>query len=95
MMVEGPKFDPFLQDWTGTTYMDIKIGFTESPRELVIQVDGGRDEVVAKLTEGLQGGGGFVELADTKDRTYLINAGDVAYVEIGSENRPAVGFGGI
>ncbi|AWB81422.1 DUF3107 domain-containing protein [Corynebacterium yudongzhengii] len=74
--------------------MDIKIGFIDSPRELVINAQDNRDELVQRLTEGLRAKEEVVELTDSKGHTFLVNAPQVAYVEIGSANRPAVGFGG-
>lgn len=75
--------------------MDIKIGFTQNPRELVIRARDSRDEIIAELTEGLRAGSGFIELTDAKEHTYFLNASEVAYVEVGNDNRPAVGFGGV
>lgn len=75
--------------------MDIRIGFNESPRELVIAPGDKREEAVAALREGLKAGEGFIEIEDAKGQIYLINAEEVSYVEIGAVDRPAVGFGGI
>lgn len=74
--------------------MNIKVGFTDNPRELVISAQDKREEIVSALSDGLRAGSGFIEITDSKGQTYFINAGDVAYVEVGSEARPAVGFGG-
>lgn len=91
-MVEAVKIDSYFNDWT---LMDIKIGFTENPRELVISAADKRDELLAKLSEGMNDGSRIITLTDAKDRTYLIKTEDIAYVEVGSDSRPAVGFGGI
>lgn len=74
--------------------MNIKVGFTENPRELVISAKDNREQLIRVLSEGLRAGEGFIELTDSKEHTYLINASEVAYVEVGSPSRPAVGFGG-
>lgn len=74
--------------------MNIKVGFTENPRELVISAQDNRDELIRTINEGLRSGEGFLELTDSKGHTYFINSGGIAYVEVGSESRPAVGFGG-
>lgn len=74
--------------------MDIKVGFTENPRELVISSDGNRDEVIAKINEAIKGDEGVFNVTDNKGHTFFINVSEIAYVELGSANRPAVGFGG-
>lgn len=75
--------------------MDIKIGFNENPRELVIAAGDKRDEAVAALREGLNSREGFIEIEDAKGQVYLVNAEEISYVEIGATDRPAVGFGGV
>lgn len=75
--------------------MDIKIGFTESPRELAIKLaEDARDSVVANIKEVLTSSEGILEIEDTKGRTYLVNAEEVAYVEIGAAATHPVGFMG-
>ncbi|GAB3941836.1 DUF3107 domain-containing protein [Corynebacterium tapiri] len=74
--------------------MDIKIGFSENPRELVLSAKDNREELLQRLSEGLKSGAGFIELVDSKAHTYFLNAAEVAYVEVSSAARPAVGFGG-
>ncbi|AKK10543.1 DUF3107 domain-containing protein [Corynebacterium uterequi] len=73
--------------------MDIKIGFSENQRELVLDSGDDRDEIVARIGGALKDGE-FFQLVDNKGRAYFINAEEVAYVEVGSAHRPAVGFGG-
>ncbi len=75
--------------------MDIKIGFTESPRELVISTSEAREELVARIREAVTASSGIVEFDDSKGRTYLVNAGEIAYVEVGSPEQRAVGFAGM
>lgn len=75
--------------------MDIKIGFTENPRELVIAAGEDREELVSKISKELQSERGILELTDAKGHTFFINSAEVAYVEVASSSRPAVGFGGV
>ena len=75
--------------------MDIRVGFNDNARELAIAAGEKREEIVAALREGLKAGEGFIEVSDAKGQIYLINAEEVAYVEIGAADRPAVGFGGL
>lgn len=76
--------------------MDIKIGFTENPRELVIKLDEeSREEAVTRIKEALKADEGIVELDDAKGRTYLINVEEVTYVEVGAAAAHPVGFMGV
>lgn len=74
--------------------MDIKIGFTETPRELVIKSGESREDTVARLSEALNAESKIVQLDDEKGRTYLVNTSEVAYVEIGTSDARSVGFAG-
>ncbi|MCS4489466.1 DUF3107 domain-containing protein [Corynebacterium sp. ES2794-CONJ1] len=74
--------------------MDIKIGFSDSPRELVITSSQDHDTVVAKISEALHQGTGVLELEDDKQRRYLIRNDRIAYVEIGTQTAHRVGFAG-
>jgi hypothetical protein len=75
--------------------MDIKIGFTESPRELIIKLEeAAREDAVTRIKEALKADEGILELDDAKGRTYLINAEEVAYVEVGADAAHPVGFMG-
>lgn len=73
--------------------MDIKIGFTESPRELIVKLEeASRDDAVTRIKDALTAAEGILELDDAKGRTYLINAEEVAYVEVGAVAAHPVGF---
>ncbi|KAF0846338.1 DUF3107 domain-containing protein [Nocardia caishijiensis] len=72
--------------------MEVKIGISDSPRELVINSSQSPDEIEALVTDALSGSGGVVKLTDDKNRMFLIQAAKVAYVEIGSPAVGRVGF---
>ncbi|MFE7721074.1 DUF3107 domain-containing protein [Nocardia rhizosphaerihabitans] len=72
--------------------MEVKIGISDSPRELVINSAQSPDEIEALVTEALSGASGVVSLTDEKGRKFLIQAAKVAYVEIGSPAVGRVGF---
>lgn len=74
--------------------MDIKIGFSDSPRELVVSSNDDRDVVATKIAEALQAGTGVLELNDDKGHRYLVRNNHIAYVEIGSSAPRTVGFAG-
>ncbi|WP_336080917.1 DUF3107 domain-containing protein [Nocardia sp. SSK8] len=72
--------------------MEVKIGISDSPRELVINSAQSPDEIEALVSEALSGAGGVVSLTDEKGRKFLIQSAKVAYVEIGSPAAGRVGF---
>ncbi|MGB3773322.1 MAG: DUF3107 domain-containing protein [Rhodococcus sp. (in: high G+C Gram-positive bacteria)] len=71
--------------------MEVKIGISDSPRELVVNSAQTPDEV-EKLVSSAFGGEGVLSLVDEKGRKYLIPAGKLAYVEIGPSDSRRVGF---
>ncbi|WP_040694841.1 DUF3107 domain-containing protein [Nocardia vinacea] len=76
--------------------MEVKIGISDSPRELVINSGQTPDEVEALVSGALSGGeGGVVALTDEKGRKFLIQASKVAYVEIGAATGGRVGFAAV
>lgn len=75
--------------------MDIKIGFTESPRELVISTSESREDLIARVREAVTASSGLLEIDDSKGRTYLVNAEEIAYIEVGTAEQRSVGFAGM
>ncbi|OBJ69259.1 DUF3107 domain-containing protein [Mycobacterium sp. 1274756.6] len=73
--------------------MEVKIGITDSPRELVFTSAQTPDEVEGVLTAALRDGSEVVTFTDEKGRRFLIFAAKIAYVEIGTADAPRVGFG--
>lgn len=72
--------------------MEIKIGVQDSPREIVIESDQSPNEVSAAVRAAI-GSGEVLELTDTKDRTVVVPASKITYVEIVPITRGRVGFG--
>ncbi|MFQ6327042.1 MULTISPECIES: DUF3107 domain-containing protein [unclassified Nocardia] len=75
--------------------MEVKIGISDSPREIVIVSSQTPDEVEALVTGALSGESGVVALTDEKGRKFLIQAAKVAYVEIGTPTGGRVGFAAV
>ncbi|MFQ6391844.1 DUF3107 domain-containing protein [Nocardia sp. KC 131] len=75
--------------------MEVKIGISDSPREIVIISSQTPDEVEALVAGALGGETGVVSLTDEKGRKFLIQAVKVAYVEIGTSTGGRVGFAGV
>lgn len=76
--------------------MEVKIGVTDSSRELVIS-SAQTPEEVEKLVAAALGNGsdsaGLLALSDEKGRRFLVQAAKIAYVEIGIADSRRVGFG--
>lgn len=72
--------------------MDIKIGITQSPRELVIDSAQDVDEVQKAVAKALKDDASVLELADRRGRQFLVPSGKIAYVEIGEGDVRRVGF---
>ena len=73
--------------------MEVKIGITDSPRELVLSSTQTPDEVEELVAAALREGAGLLGLSDERGRRFLIQATKIAYVEIGVADARRVGFG--
>ncbi len=73
--------------------MEVKIGVTDSPRELVFNSTQTPDELEKSVSAALSEGAGLLSLTDEKGRRFLIQATRVAYIELGPADSRRVGFG--
>lgn len=73
--------------------MEVKIGVSHAPREIVFESEDQRDAIVAALREALSTDSGVLVLSDEKGRTVAVPGRRVAYVELGEETSRRVGFG--
>lgn len=73
--------------------MDIKFGFADTARELVISAAGEQAELTQKINSALADNS-TLELEDDKGRKYLVRTDRVVYVEVGVAKKQAVGFAG-
>ena len=73
--------------------MEVKIGITDSPRELVFNSAQTPGEVEKLITDALGKDGSVVTLTDEKGRRFLVQSAKIAYVEIGAADVRRVGFG--
>jgi hypothetical protein len=73
--------------------VEVKIGITDSPRELVFTSAQTPNEVEESVTAALSKGADVLSLSDEKGRRFLIQAAKIAYVEIGVADARKVGFG--
>ncbi len=74
--------------------MEVKIGVTDSPRELIFSSAQTPSEVEKLITEALAARiRAYVTLTDEKGRRFLVQSAKIAYVEIGAADVRRVGFG--
>jgi hypothetical protein len=77
--------------------MDLRIGVTQSPRELSVELpdDTDRDALRSQVDAALSGAADVLWLTDKKDRQVAVAAAKIAYVEIGTaDGDRKIGFGG-
>ena len=77
--------------------MDVRIGVTQAPRELAIELPDDADQATVRkqVEAALSGAVDVLWLEDKKGRTTAVPAAKIAYVEIGtSDANRRIGFGG-
>ena len=77
--------------------MDVRIGVTQAPREISIELADSEDrgEVKAKVEAALAGSVDVLWLTDRKGRDVGVPSAKIAYVEIGTaDSERRIGFGG-
>lgn len=75
--------------------VDVKVGITESSREVVVHTEKSSDEVHAAVEAALSGGEQLLRLEDDKGARFLIPVTKIAYVEVGVSDARKVGFGAL
>ncbi len=73
--------------------MEVKIGVTDSPRELTFNSAQTPGEVERQVTDALAAGSGVLALTDEKGRRFLVQTAKIAYIEIGAADVRRGGFG--
>lgn len=79
-------------EWKGCS-VEVKIGVTDSPRELSFNSAQTPIEVEKLVTDALGSDSGVLSLTDEKGRRFLVQTTRIAYVEIGAADVRRVGFG--
>jgi hypothetical protein len=78
--------------------MDIRIGVTQSPREIALEVEddaAGRKKIKAAVEAAMSGATDVLWLTDKKGREIAVPGNKIAYVEFGSpDSDKKMGFGG-
>lgn len=79
------------------TDVDVRIGVTQAPRELTIEMadDEDRDALKSRIEAALTGAVDVLWLTDKRKREVGVSAAKIAYIEIGTpEGDRKIGFGG-
>lgn len=76
--------------------VDVRIGVTQAPRELSLEVDDGdRDDLKTRIEAALSGAVDVLWITDKRGRDVGVPAAKIAYVEVGSaDGERRIGFGG-
>ncbi len=72
--------------------MDIRIGITNSPREINFESSQTAQEVENIVATALESDSKFIKLVDSKGKLYIVPVAGIGYIEIGSESTRRVGF---
>ena len=73
--------------------VEVKIGVSDSPRELVFNSSDSPEHVEHQIKQSLGDGSGVLSLTDDKGRRFLVHTSKISYVEIGAADVRRVGFG--
>lgn len=78
--------------------MDIRIGITQAPRELSVEMNDDvalRDALKANIDKALKGELTTLWITDKKGRDIAVAASKIAYIEVGTgDDAKRIGFGG-
>jgi hypothetical protein len=77
--------------------VDVRIGVTQAPREISVELDDGvdRDDLKARVEAALAGATDVLWLVDKRGKDVGVPSAKLAYVEIGSpDGDRRIGFGG-
>ena len=72
--------------------MEIRIGITNTGRELSFDTSESADGVKKSVASALDSGSTHLTFADVKGNQYVVPTANLAYIEIGSEESRRVGF---
>lgn len=76
--------------------MDIRIGVTQAPRELAIELadDADRDDLKSRIDAALAGAVDVLWISDKRGKDVGVPAAKIAYIEVGSpDGDRRIGFG--
>lgn len=97
MRTTTPAVDTLAGTPTERTVVDVRIGVTDTPREINLELSDDLDRAALKqqVEAALSGAVDVLWLTDKKGRDVAVSASKVAFVEIGAtEGERRIGFGG-
>ena len=72
--------------------VEVRIGITDSPRELTIELTNTADDIEATVARALHEGS-HIAFTDEKGRRLIVPATKVGFVEVSARSERKVGFG--
>ncbi|WP_345750921.1 DUF3107 domain-containing protein [Microbacterium rhizophilus] len=72
--------------------MDIRIGITNTGRELSFESSESAEDVKTAIAAALDKGESHLAFTDVKGNSYIVPTANLAFVEVGSEETRRVGF---
>ncbi len=72
--------------------VEVRIGISDSPRELTIDLSNSADEIEATVSRALNEGS-HVSFTDERGRRLIVPAAKVGFIEVSARSERKVGFG--
>ena len=72
--------------------MEIRIGITNTGRELNFETNESSDVVKSSVASALDSSASHVTFTDVKGNSYIVPTANLAFVELGTEESRRVGF---
>jgi hypothetical protein len=77
---------------TSGSRVEVRIGITDSPRELTIELTNTADDIETTVARALHEGS-HIAFTDEKGRRLIVPAAKVGFVEVSARSERKVGFG--
>jgi hypothetical protein len=77
---------------SATSKVEVRIGITDSPRELTIELSHTADDIEATVARALHEGS-HISFTDERGRRLIVPAAKVGFVEVSARSERKVGFG--
>ena len=77
---------------TSSSKVEVRIGITDSQRELTIELSNTADDIEASVAQALSAGS-HIAFTDEKGRRLIVPAAKVGFVEVSARSERKVGFG--
>ncbi len=74
--------------------MEVRIGISDVSREVTLRTEANADDVIEALNKAIADNSVF-EMTDAQGRRVVVPASKVAYLDLGSPDVRAVGFGAV